>query len=374
MAVRKIKGSWWVDFQIRLKRHRYRSPESTREGALSYEAVLRRELAQHGTLDRILKEETKAKSPTLKEFAERWLQEYVDVNNRPAERRAKRHMLQGHLLPTFGAYKLHEIDAASIERFKAERIQKGLSPKTINNVLTVLNKCLAVAVEWGELEGPTPRCKFLKTTLPPIKYLKPQEANALLRALGSGLWYIMAYTALQTGLRFSELIALTWRDIDLSRRQLCVNKSCVEGNVGPPKNGRIRYVPLTDAVCQELGTLPRQGELVFHREGERIIYETAYSVIERTCKQAGIDRASWHMFRRTFASNLVMRGASLQAVKDLLGHATMNVTLRYAHLAPDMLRQTVDLLEPQKSPILEEMSAVRQPLPFLIQYASLSNR
>jgi hypothetical protein len=68
-----------------------------------------------------------------------------------------------------------------------------------------------------------------------------------------------------------------------------------------------------------------------------------------------------------------MRGASLQAVKDLLGHATMNVTLRYAHLAPDMLRETIHLLEPQKSVTVNEMSAGRQPLLFLNQYASLFN-
>lgn len=373
MAVRKIKGSWWVDFQIRLKRYRYRSPESTREGALAYEALLRRELAQHGALDRILEEAAKVRSPKFSVFAERWLQEYADVNNRPAERRAKRHMLRGHLLPVFGGARLNEIDAASIEQLKIGLIRKKLSPKTINNILTVLGKCLATAIEWNELQE-APRCKFLKTTLPPIKYLKPHEAEALLAVLGSGLWYVMALTALRTGLRFSELIALTWQDVDFAQQQLCVRQSCVEGELGAPKNGRIRYVPLTQDVYQALASLPRQGELVFHREGKRIIYETAYSVIERACKQAGIARASWHMFRRTFASTLVMRGASLQAVKDLLGHATMNVTLRYAHLAPAMLRQTIDLLEPQKSISGDEMSAARQPFLFLNQYASLFNR
>lgn len=180
--------------------------------------------------------------------------------------------------------------------------------------------------------------------------------------------------ALRTGLRFSELIALTWEDIDLLRRQVCVRRSCVEGHIGPPKNGRIRYVPLTHEVCAALSKLNRQEDLVFHRDGEFIVYETAYSAIERTCARIGMRRVAWHMFRRTFASTLVMRGASLQAVKDLLGHATMNVTLRYAHLAPDMLRQTIHLLEPQKSVSGDEMSATRQPLLILNPYASLFSR
>lgn len=371
MAVRKIKGSRWVDFQIRGKRHRYRSPENTREGALAYEALLRRELALHGTLERILGEVKKARSLTLSAFVERWLREYADTNNRPAERYAKRCMLRKHIIPAFGTRGLNEIDVASIERFKSDLVRRGLSAKTINNILTVLGKCLATAVAWGELAGEAPRCKFLKTTLPPIKYLVPQESDALLVSLGSGLWHAMALAALRTGLRFSELIGLEWQDVDLLQRRLCVKQACVAGHVGPPKNGKIRYVPLTREVCRVLSSLRRQGELVFQQEGKRVTYKAACGGIKRACKHAGIKLVTWHMFRRTFASTLVMRGAPLQAVKDLLGHATMNVTLRYAHLAPDMLRRTIHLLEADDGVSDEEMSTTRQPLRFQEQYASL---
>lgn len=362
MPVRKIKGSWWVDFQIRLKRYRYRSPENTREGACTYEGSLRRELTLNGNLDRLLDEAEKTKHCTYAEFADRWFREYVEVNNRSAERRAKRHILDGHLIRTFGKCRLNEIDAASIERFKGERVKSGLSPKTIGNLLTVLRKSLVTAKEWGELKGEVPRFKFLKVTVPPIKYLKPVEYEALLAELRGGEWYAMTFTALQTGLRFSELIALTWDDIDMVQGQLCVQRSCVEGVIGPPKNGRIRYVPLTQELCRVLGSMSHDEKLVFHRNGKRIIYETAYSVIERTCKKIGIERVGWHAFRKTFASTLVMRGASLQAVKDLLGHATMNVTLRYAHLAPDMMRNTIRLLEPgENDDKKDEMATERQP-------------
>ena len=65
----------------------------------------------------------------------------------------------------------------------------------------------------------------------------------------------------------------------------------------------------------------------------------------RACKRAGLRRIGWHVLRHTFASHLVMRGAPLKAVQELLGHATIMMTMRYAHLAPEIAREAVKLLD-----------------------------
>ena len=65
----------------------------------------------------------------------------------------------------------------------------------------------------------------------------------------------------------------------------------------------------------------------------------------RACKRAGLRQITWHVLRHTFASHLVMRGATMSAVQELLGHASIVMTMRYAHLGPQVVRETVRLLD-----------------------------
>ena len=161
----------------------------------------------------------------------------------------------------------------------------------------------------------------------------------------------MVRLALRTGLRFSELLALEWESINLTKKILCVRKACVMGVTGTPKNGRIRYVPLTQDVVDALHTLPRKGSNVFWLEKKCLNYSTGRYVITRMCEMAGIQIVGWHSLRHTFASQLVSRGASLKAVQELLGHSTINMTLRYSHLNHEDLRNTIRLLEPSQNEV-----------------------
>ena len=361
MAVRKVKGSWWVDFQIHGERHRKRSPENSKMGADAYESFLRREFAQHGSLKHLetinIQRENDALQ-TFQAFALKWLGSYVRTNNKPSEQYSKGRVFNAELIPAFGHMKLGEIRTSAIEAFKAKNLQRGLSPKTINNQLSMLHKCLATAVEWEELDL-VPRVKFLKTTPPPFRFLSEIETFALLEALQEQepLWRNMALLALKTGLRFSELVALSWEDIDLERRTLCVRHGAVKGHVGTPKNGRVRHIPLTGELVTMLrGQYPKSG-LVFTCNDKMVYYDAARRHLRKACRTANIKLMSWHVLRHTFASHLASKGAALKAIQDLLGHTTLTMTLRYAHLSPEVLRDTINLLEPEK------MSAGRQPLP-----------
>lgn len=346
MSIRKYRGRWGVDIRYRNTRYRTCSPEDSRAGAQAYEAYLRREIVTHGSLEHLNKKGTKAS--TFAEFIERWMRDYVTINNKPSEQRSKEYMLRNHLLPFFGKKRLDQIDSELVQRFKKVQVEKRLHPKTINNHLTVLHRALVIAKEWGEpVEVPTVR--FLKIPPSSFKVIGADEFELLLRCTINPLWRAMMIMAAYTGLRFSELAGLKWEQVDLGNRQLCVRYAFVTGHWGTPKNGRIRYVPLTERVCALLDDMPRAGELVFHVNNKPIVYESAYSGIERACTKAGLPRISWHTLRHTFASELVSRGGGLQSVQDLLGHATITMTLRYAHLAPSTLRSTVLLLEDRNS-------------------------
>lgn len=367
MPVTKLKGSWWVEFMYNRERMRKRSPENSKAGAQAFEAYLRQQIAQHGSVAKVLaamrpSEETR--KPTFAEFSERWMRDYVSANNKATSQKEKRHALDVHLLPAFGALRLAEITSSEVERYKASKRSLPLSAKSVNNHLTILRKCLDTAIEWGELQA-LPRIKFLKTEEPPFRFLSEDQANRLIAASPHGLWRALVTTALRTGLRFSELVALQWGDISWtvgSHGQLSVRRSNVRGVVGPPKNNRVRHVPLTSETAAELTALATPGaasdDLVFTFEGRYLRYDTAWKHLTKICRAATVPRVSWHDLRHTFASHLVSAGAPLKGIQDLLGHSTIEMTMRYAHLSPDVRHSTIALLEPRTA---EKLPACYQP-------------
>lgn len=346
MAVRKIKGSWWVDFRWAGERLRKRSPLNTKGGAEAYEAQLRQRLAQRGAIhDDTLNTVPAAtdRAPTFAEFIPRWMRDYVAVNNKPSEQRAKQNALRNHLLPAFEPLALAEITSLRVEQFKASLLEKGLSPKSINNYLSILRKCLDTAVEWDLLPS-LPRIRWLKSAVPAVTHLSSGEVNEL-TAAAQGTVRTMIVVAAQTGLRFCELIALRWEDLDLQGRRICVQRAEVRGHVGTTKNNRLRHVPMTNRVFEVLKSLDRTAPLVFHREGRSIRYVRALEQLKQACLRIGMRAISWHVLRHTFASELARRGVPLQSIKELLGHSSLTMTLRYAHLSPDTLQCAVSVLD-----------------------------
>jgi integrase len=160
----------------------------------------------------------------------------------------------------------------------------------------------------------------------------------------------MVHLAVRTGLRFSELAALEWEDVNLSKRIICVRRACVRGITGTPKNGKIRYVLLTHDAVDALAQLPKTEKLVFHVAGRQVNYSMGKWALWKMCEAANLRLVAWHALRHTFASHLVSKGASLKAVQELLGHSTIHMTLRYSHLNQDNLREAINLLEPENSP------------------------
>lgn len=344
MPVRRRNGGWQVDIRHRGKRLRMRCPGTTRAEAQAYETYLRGELAKRGDPRHV-----GAAVPTLADFAKAWMQDYV-MENKPSERRGKELILRVALVPAFGASRLDRIGTHEVQRFKREQLERGLSPKTVNNRLTVLRRLLRSAQEWG-LVDTVPLITPLRVPPPSFRFLAVDEVRRLAERAHSPLVRAMIVCAAHTGLRLGELCGLSWPDIDFERRQLCVRRSLVDGVLDTPKNNRTRYVPMTNDVVRELGALPRNGEGVFLFRDHRIIDVSAAKWLHRACQNAGIDRIGWHVLRHTFASELVSRGVPLAVVRDLLGHSTIKMTERYAHLAPGIGHEAVRALSLTLEPL-----------------------
>ncbi len=283
--------------------------------------------------------------PIFAKFAEEFMATYSEANNKPSEVHSKRTILKNHLLPAFGGVKLDVIQPREIEAYKSGKLKAGLAPKTVNNQLTVLRRILSLAAEWGLLTH-TPPMKWLKVPDPEFDFLDFEEAVRLEKG-AEGDWAAMITVGLTTGLRQGELLALRWEDVDLVSGRLVVRRAVARGVVGTPKSGKSREIPLND---KALLALKRQrhlrGELVFCDEAGRMLRKSVCKwPLWTACRRAGLRRIGWHTLRHTFASHLVMRRAPIKAVQELLGHSTIEMTMRYAHLSPDVRKDAVKLLD-----------------------------
>ena len=372
MSIRKIRNSWWVDFRVNNIRHRVRSPENTQAGAKAYEAVLRNRLTNGQPIKLT---PMAAATRTFADFSKEWFETYVRTNNKPSTQALRKSALSSHLVPTFGELSLAEIDVTKVERFKMAKLAEGLSASTINLYVSILAKCLHDAVEWGILTV-APKTKFLRQPRHRFDFLSHEEADRLVAALPAGRCQTMATLALNTGLRFGEICGLEWSDIDTHARQLVVRRSVVQGIVGSTKNNRERQIPLSSAALSALGKMPRKYQFVFHRDdGTPLLHATAQKQITRACQRAGIRRIGWHVLRHTFASWLVSDGVPLPVVQNLLGHANIEMTMRYSHMAPSSFRTAIDVLERRCNPTPVEYSWAPggQRLPIATSTAAVSS-
>lgn len=341
MSVYKIKNKYFVSLYFHRKRYRKLSPQNSMAGAKAYEALLRQKLAQGEPIIEEVKEDDPV--PIFKEFSEQWFEVYVKNNNKYSEILNKESLLRAHLNPFFGDKQLDKISNLDIESYKAKKIKSGQSNKSVNNHLIVLNKCFNTAQEWGIIRS-TPKIKLLKVQPQKFDFLSAEECQLLLDNC-DGMLKEMVLLALKTGLRFGELIALEWSDVDLRNNLITVQKSIARGRLGSPKSNKIRYVPLLADVKELITSRQKRSGLVFSKDDNKPLGPVlCLRWLHQACKRAGIRKIGWHTLRHTFASHLAQNGVSIVLIKELLGHADIKTTMRYSHLTSQAIRGAVETL------------------------------
>ena len=336
----KVTKRWNIDVKYTApdgttQRIREVARVQTRAGAERQEREIRNRLEKGDTETKKEKQDL-----TLTDFWPRFYKTYVMVNNKPSEAASKAKIMKNHLLPRFGAKLLADITASDIEEFKADLVGMDYQNKTINNCLTVLRTILNTAVIWDYLLK-SPPIKLLRLEPHDFKFLTFDEACELVERCGPE-WKTMIIFALNTGLRVGELLALRWANIDFKNSLMRVRFSDWQGTIGTPKSGKVRNIPLNTFALQALRDTDKLGGLVFcHSDGRPYTYRQANYGLEKTCRGTKLQGTQWHTFRHTFASHLAMRGVSLRAIQELLGHSTQVMTERYAHLSPHVARDAV---------------------------------
>ncbi|HWB78079.1 MAG TPA: tyrosine-type recombinase/integrase [Nannocystaceae bacterium] len=334
----------------------------TDRGATQYLTRVRAEL-RAGTFGKKEAENDERDVPTLAVFTETFIETYAKTNNEESTVREKQRTLRRAILPLLGHLRLDQITTREVESYKAKRLatktRKGKPPaaKTINEELAILGKLLGVAHEWEVIER-VPRIKRLKSQAPGFDFLDDDETQRVITAAvkESSPWCAMVPVALLTGLRLGELRGLKWDDVDLVAGRLHVRRSADDrGKLKSPKNGRSRIVDLPRRAVDVLRRHKHlRGPFVFclddgsmlqnwHCDPRKRRGDTG--PLPRICRRAGLRCVGWHVLRHSYASRLMARGAKPIEVRDLLGHSSLNMTNRYAHLAPSSRRAAVALLD-----------------------------
>ena len=148
------------------------------------------------------------------------------------------------------------------------------------------------------------------------------------------------------GMRLGELVGLHWEDIDFDQHMIHVQRAFVRGEFTSPKSHRSRTIAMSPSLDNLLYQMREPRGLVFPQpDGSPLTPRQAVCALWRMYERAELPKRGWHVLRHTFASQLVMKGVSMRHVQKLLGHASITMTERYAHLAPESLHEAVAVLD-----------------------------
>jgi site-specific recombinase XerD len=275
---------------------------------------------------------------------------------------------------------LEEIAIADVEKWKAKRKKDGLKSSSINRRITALK----AAVNWAKkrkIIQANPIFELERQaeddTVSKVRYLAREERARLMAALDAredemkrarashGEWsetreygpvcqfkegeFVdhlkpIVLLSLSTGIRRNAILSLEWRDVDFGDKTIMVRAAT-------SKSGKQYYAPMNKAAFDTLSRWKSQskhtspGNLVFPSPQTGKKMGDCRTSWENLVKAAGIENFRWHDMRHDFASQLVMKGVDLNTVRELMGHADLKMTLRYAHLAPNVKMRAVEMLD-----------------------------
>jgi len=301
-------------------------------------------------------EVVKTKNSNFRELAEKYLgycisqRDYVNKKS-----------IVGMLVQEFGNLPLKSFTLDLVERYQAKILLTKVTQTTANKRIGILKHMFTKATDWEMVSESVSKAvhkvKLFKVDNTRTRFLSDTEIRELfqacdyVRVLKSGkvmknsrehLKSIIA-VALNTGCRRGEILSLRWEQIDLKHGFINLIKT---------KNTEKRSIKINDTLHETLSGLVRRIDIpwVFYNPKTGKQYKEVTHSFKTVCKRAEIDDFRFHDLRHTFASHLVMKGVDLTTVSRLMGHKSLTMTLRYAHLAPNHLANAVNVLNGTMNP------------------------
>ncbi|OYQ04464.1 site-specific integrase [Pseudomonas mandelii] len=309
--------------------------------------------------------------PSLRDFIDDTYMPWFETHHKGHEKTL--HTLNNNFA-TIMPQRLDSITGRDLEQIRTGWMQSGNKPSTVNRKMGSISGVFSRAVEWEYIAThPLAKLKQLKVdSLGKVRYLNADETRRLREALDArqdearaeretaNKWRAdrrkeqmqsllqlpftdhlksLVLVSLNTGMRRGELFDLKWSAVNFQTKTITAIGATT-------KTSDTRHIPMnreTIGVLEDWQKQVGKSQYVFpNQEGDRL--EDVKSAWLKLLKRANIEDFRWHDMRHDFASRLVMAGVPLNTVRDLLGHADIKMTLRYAHLAPGTKAAAVDLI------------------------------
>lgn len=258
--------------------------------------------------------------------------------------------------------KVYKIQSIQIQEYYNE-LGKTKSYSQIKKLNKLLKSFFIYAIREGYLlrnpcDGLTIPNKEPKKEIGAIEYFDENEITELKKAIKGHFLEPLILTALGTGLRQGELLALRWQNVNLQNNTIKVQESIKkvyifdsEGNkkqetiIQKPKTSTsIRVVDIPTKLSSVLASLPHESEYVFSKNGEPISSKTVFGNWKKILAQNNMPHKKFHSLRHTYATMLLTNGVDLKTVQDLMGHSDITITQIYLHVLPHVKITAVNKL------------------------------
>jgi integrase len=251
----------------------------------------------------------------------------------------------------FGGMLLSKITPWHIEEYKKKRLEGEIKlppepgskkrtdwkvkPATINRELACLKHMFSLAIKWKMAdENPVKEVQLFQEQQIEMRILARDEIDRLVANASPRLKPILLI-ALNTGMRKGEILPLRWHDVDLDNQFFFLKQT---------KSNKPRKIPMSGFVTDVLRSIKKTGEFVFANPKTGKPISDLQTGFKAACRKAGISDLRFHDLRHTAATYMIIGGIDLVTVKEILGHATIQMTMRYAHPTPENKRHAVEVL------------------------------
>jgi site-specific recombinase XerD len=328
----KVPGSgiWWICYFDSDGRKR-REKAGRRSDAIDLYRKRKAEALQ----GKKLPERLRARKITFKELA----QDALEYSAAHKASYADDKVRMAKLTEWLGERPADSATPQEIERWLAGKSEE-LKPATLNRYRALMSLTYRLGIQNGKVtSNPARLVRQRREENGRIRFLSHDEERALRAVIERDYPEHQPEldVALNTGVRRGEQYRMTWESVDVERRQLAVGRS---------KNGEARHIPLNDVAVAALRALEtrRNGNPYVFLNGEGERSHSPRYWFDGAVAEARVRDFTWHCLRHTFASRLVMAGVDLRTVQELMGHKTIQMTVRYAHLAPQHCQAAVQKL------------------------------
>jgi integrase len=347
MALYKRGSVWWMSFTHNGQQFRRSTETEDKKLATRIFDKLKGEIAEGKWF-----EKPEGEHITFCELMDKYMSDYSAINKAPRSYERDQG-LRKNLEPVFGKMFLTEITPRQIAEYKVKRRKEGASPRTVNYELTLMGHAFNLALrEWGMVRE-NPVSKVRKETVNNLieRWLTFEEEAKLLEASQRWLREIIVF-AIHTGFRESEILDLTWKQVDFNRRTITLFEQ---------KNKKVDTLPINQTVLEVLErryeeTQGKSTRVFVNKYGKRILSQNLIRSFHAAIKRAGIEKLRFHDLRHTFATRLVQNGVDLYSVQKLGRWKTTSMIVRYAHHYPESLRPSIETMDRNDRKVITNLS------------------